>query len=104
MGRRRIEMYQYRHVFTRLRVGDSTRVIARSVLMGRDKLGELRALALSQGWLDPGSELPDDESIAAALKPVRRAASTVSSVEPFREAVRNWVQANVQSEIGRAHV
>lgn len=90
-------MFQYRQVLVRLRAGDTTRLIARSGLMGRDKLGELRTLALSQGWLDSGNELPDDEAIAAALRPGRRASSTISSVEPFRQAVQRWVDAGVQS-------
>ncbi len=90
-------MFQYRQVLVRLRAGDTTRQIARSGLMGRDKLGELRTLALSRGWLDSASELPDDEAIAAALSPGRRASSTISSVEPFRQAVQRWVDAGVQS-------
>ncbi|GMV01843.1 MAG: hypothetical protein AMXMBFR52_14990 [Burkholderiales bacterium] len=90
-------MFQYRQVLVRLRAGDTTRQIARSGLMGRDKLGELRTLALSRGWLDSASELPDDEAIAAALTPGRRASSTISSVEPFRQAVQRWVDAGVQS-------
>ena len=40
MGRRTFEMYQYRQVLVRLRAGDSVREVARSGLMGRDKLGE----------------------------------------------------------------
>lgn len=32
MGRRRIEMFQYRQVLVRLRAGDSVREIARSVV------------------------------------------------------------------------
>lgn len=50
MGRRRIEMFQYRQVLVRLRAGDTVREIARSGLMGRDKLGKLRAVAMAQGW------------------------------------------------------
>jgi hypothetical protein len=43
MGRRRIEMFQYRQVLARLRQGDSERDIARSRLMGRRKVAALRA-------------------------------------------------------------
>jgi transposase len=67
--------------------------------MGRDKLGELQALAHSRGWLSGSGELPDDETIAAAMTPRRRAASTVSSVEPLRAVVQHWFDAGVQ---GRA--
>ena len=104
MGRRRIEMFQYRQVLVRLRAGDSLRDVARSGLMGRDKLGVLRAVALQHGWLDATTELAYDAAIAAALsggddaaKP--RASSTISSVEPHREVVRRWFEAGVQ---GRA--
>jgi transposase len=90
-------MFQYRQVLVRLRAGDTLREIARTGLMGRDKIGEVRALALSRGWLDSAAELPDDAQIVAALKPARRAVSTVSSVEPFREVVGRWAEMGVQS-------
>lgn len=92
-------MFQYRQVLVRLRAGDTVREIARCGLMGRDKLGTLRAVAQAQGWLDAGADVPDDEAIVAALGSSRRASSTVSSVEPHREAVKRWLQAGVQ---GRA--
>jgi len=92
-------MFQYRQALVRLRAGEPVREIARSGLMGRDKLGELRALAHSRGWLTAGAELPDDATIAAAIAPRRRAASTVSSCEPLREVVQHWFDAGVQ---GRA--
>ncbi|MFO1217593.1 MAG: IS21 family transposase [Burkholderiaceae bacterium] len=92
-------MFQYRQALMRLRAGDTVREIARTRLMGRDKLNELRTLALGQGWLQADAELPDDATIVAALGPRRRAASTVSSVEPLREVVAHWFDAGVQ---GRA--
>jgi transposase len=99
VGRRRFEMFQYRQALVRLRAGDSVRTIARSGLMGRDKLYALKALAEQHGWLQ-GSELPDDAALAAALGATRRvAASSVSSAEPHRELVQRWLDAGVQ---GRA--
>ena len=92
-------MFQYRHALVRLRAGDTVREIARSGLMGRDRLGALRALAEAQGWLSPQAELPDDATLAAALGSPKRAASTVSSVEPLRNVVQHWFDAGVQ---GRA--
>jgi hypothetical protein len=92
-------MFQYRQVLVRLRAGDTVREIARSGLMGRDKLGELRTVAVAQGWLDAGTDVPDDQAIIAALGPGQRASSTVSSVEPHRAAVKAWRRAGVQ---GRA--
>jgi hypothetical protein len=92
-------MFQYRQVLVRLRAGDSVREIARSGLMGRDKLGVLRAVAQAQGWLDASAAVPDDEAIVVALGASRQASSTVSSVEPHREVVKRWCDAGVQ---GRA--
>jgi len=93
-------MFQYRQVLVRLRAGDSVREIARSGLMGRDKLGELRAVAQQQGWLDVSVEVPGDEAIASALGQGRRvASSTISSVQPHRDLVKHWLDAGVQ---GRA--
>lgn len=92
-------MFQYRQALVRLRTGDTVREIARTGLMGRDKLNELRALARGQGWLQADAELPDDATLAAAMAPRRRAASTVSSVEPLRQVVQHWFDAGVQ---GRA--
>ena len=88
-------MFQYRQVLVRLRQGDTDRDIARARLMGRKKAAALRALAAERGWLDPQAQLPDDATIAAALAPPRRAASTISGVEPHRELVERWVEREV---------
>lgn len=92
-------MFQYRQVLVRLRAGDTVREIARSGLMGRDKLGALRAVAERHGWLDADADVPDDAAIVAALGAAQRARSTVSSVQPHRELVKRWFDAGVQ---GRA--
>ena len=89
-------MFQYRQVLVRLRAGDTAREVARSGLLGRDKVTELQKVAQAHGWLDSGTELPDDEAIAEAMKPRKRAASTVSSVEPLRDVVQRWFDALAQ--------
>jgi hypothetical protein len=47
MSNRRFEMYQYRQVVYRMRLGESDRTIAKAGLMGRRKAGELREIAQS---------------------------------------------------------
>jgi len=108
MGRRRIEMFQYRQVLVRLRQGDSEREIARSRLMGRPKARTFRALAASRGWLDPASVLPEDAEIAAAVGQARRARSTISSAEEHRALVARWDAegisgAVIHAVLGREH-
>ncbi len=88
-------MFQYRAVLVRLRQGDSDRDIARARLMGRPKVAALRALATQQGWLAADTPLPEDGEIAAVLGQARRARSTISTVEPFREVVARWAEQGV---------
>jgi transposase len=90
-------MFQYRQVLVRLRQGDTDREIARSGLMGRRKVAAFRSLCERQGWHDPGAALPDDAQLAAALGRAKRARSTISSVEPYREIVARWVAQGVSS-------
>jgi hypothetical protein len=84
-------MFHFRQVLVRLRAGDTVREVARAGLMSRGKQAELVAVAKERGWLEPGNDLPDDEAIAAAMAPRKRAASTVSAAEPMREVVQRWL-------------
>jgi len=88
-------MFQYRTVLARLRQGDTDREIARARLMGRHKTAALRALATERGWLTPEAPLPEDGAIAEALGAARRARSTISSLEPYRDIVSRWVERGV---------
>jgi transposase len=88
-------MFQYRQVLVRLRRGDTDRDIARARLMGRRKSAQLRALAASRGWLQPQAALPEDAEIAQALATAKRASSTISSLEPYRERITRWVEQRV---------
>ena len=101
-------MFQYRAVLVRLRQGDSDRDIARARLMGRPKVAALRGLADRHGWLITDAPLPEDAVIAAAIGQARRARSTISSVEPFRERVAEWAEQGVNgvvihAALGREH-
>lgn len=91
-------MFHYRQALVRLRAGDSERDIARTKIMGRQKLAALRELAETQGWLESSREVPDEAAIAAAIGVRRRASSTVSTVEPWRELVEQWQSAGVQGK------
>ncbi|MCA3074796.1 MAG: IS21 family transposase [Rhodocyclaceae bacterium] len=89
-------MFQYRQALARLRAGDTDRELARSGLMGREKVAAFRAIAAEQGWLAPDRALPEEGELAALLGQPRRARSTVSSVEPWRAQVTAWVEEGVQ--------
>lgn len=81
---------------------DRTNTQLRVTVMGRPKVAVSRVLAASQGWLDSQSPLPEDAAIATVLGTPRRAASTISTVEPYRAEVEQWVAQGVVIFIGDA--
>ena len=90
MANRRFEMYQYRHILSHMRSGDSDRDLARAGVIGRRKAGELRRLAGSRGWLDPGRPLPDEAELAAAFEVTPK--QTVPSWGSDHQAVKNAIR------------
>ena len=90
-------MYQYRQILARMRQGDSDRDIARSGIMGRKKLAQVREVAGMQGWLIADTMLPDDATLASVLGRKESLPSTcVSSLEPWRDQITHWHAAGVQ--------
>jgi hypothetical protein len=89
-------MYHYRQVLVRMRQGDSDRDIDRSRIMGRKKLALVRETAIQRGWFVPGRALPDDAELAKAFGHKQLLpASNVSSAEPWRAQIAQWVAAGV---------
>jgi len=97
MANRRFEMYEYRQVLVRMRLGDTDRALARAGLMGRHKAAELRAVAAAEGWLTKDSPLPDEATLAARVRrPATTRSSTTSAVEPYREEVLGLWERGIQ--------
>lgn len=97
-------MYQYRQALLGMRRGDTDRQIAQTKVLGRPKLAQLRQEALSRGWLEPDSPLPDDQVLAGVFGKTKRAASTQSSLEPHRERITQWMQAGVGGPVILSHL
>jgi transposase len=83
-------MYEIRQIIQRLRMGESTRQIARSQRVGRATVDSIHAVALDQNWLDPLGQIPEDSVLATFFTPARNTPQNVSSVEPFREEILKW--------------
>ena len=97
MSNRRFEMYQYRQVLVRMRQGDSDRDIARSRLMGRKKVAQLRAVAQERGWLVPDAALPEDAVLATLFaRRVDLPSQCISSLEPWRAQIVAWREEGIQ--------
>lgn len=88
-------MHEYRHIISRMRLGDSDRQISKAKLIGRNKSAELRKIAEVQGWLNPKFHLPNDEELAKVLSIKSGPPAQSSSVEPFANEVKDWVQQGV---------
>ena len=58
VANRRFEIFEYRQILTRMRLGNTHRPIARVGLMGRRKAAQLRRTADAAGWLDVATPLP----------------------------------------------
>src|SRR5512134_3863516 len=96
--KRRFEMYQYRQVVVRMRLGESDREIAKAGLMGRRKAAALRRVAHARGWLEGEQPVPEEPTLAAVLRATAPAvtAPSQSLVEPYRDQVIAWRQAGIQ--------
>ena len=92
-------MHHYRQALLRMRQGDSDRDIAKSGLMGRKNAASLRLLAHERNWLTAEQPVPDDATIAEAMAPSKRAATTVSSVEAHRERIAAWLAEGVSGVV-----
>jgi len=96
MSNRRFEMYQYRQVIHRLRMGESDRTIARTKLIGRGKCAQVRVIAKQNGWLGKGP-LPDDETLAAVFEQKQEDHNPThqSLSHSYEEQIRQWVNAKI---------
>jgi transposase len=56
-------------------------------------------LAAQRGWLGAATPLPEDAAIAAAIGQARRARSTISTVEPYRDRVARWADQGVNGVV-----
>jgi len=96
MANRRFEMYQYRQILVRMRMGESNRAIANSGLMGRKKAQALREKAILHGWLEPDVVLPDNDALATALEENSQVLIKGSSVAPYADKITKWYEQGIQ--------
>lgn len=94
MSNRRFEMYQYRQIIFRMRMGESDRQIAKAKLLGRLKCAQVREIAESQGWLDSVA-LPEDAVLARTFESKKPNPTQQSLVEAHAEQVTKWWQEGI---------
>lgn len=100
MSKRRFEMFHYRQALHQMQQGASDRAIAKTGLMGRHKLAELRSRAQTEGWLLPGAVIPDDATLDAIfLAPRHSVAGPLSTLERHRERISGWVEDGINARV-----
>ena len=99
MANRRFEMYQYRQVITRMRLGESDCANPRSGLMGRQKACAFREVAVREGWLETSSVLPDDATLAQVLQVPSLRPQSASSVLPYQDKVTAWWRQGIRGTV-----
>ncbi len=91
MANRRFEMYHYRQVIHRMRMGQSDRAIAKSKLMGRIKCTRVRSIAEQNGWLGD-VPLPGDEELARVFENEKEPNPTRASLSiPHKAQIEEWI-------------
>jgi transposase len=96
MANRRFEMYQYRQVIHRMRMGQSDRTIDKSGLMGRLKCAHVRRVGEHHNWLDATMPLPDDQQLAQVFEIEKEDNPTRQSLGLVHEArIRKWVEEGI---------
>lgn len=98
MSNRRFEMYEYRQIISRMRLGETDRAISRAGLLGRKKATAVREIALDKGWLDPKTPLPDDATLAAVFAKKSEPSVQSSLVLPYAHDVEQWYEAGIQQK------
>ncbi len=96
MANRRFEMYEYRQIIVRMRLGESDRALANTGLIGRKKAKALRDIAQQKGWLELSKPLPDDAALAEVLGQRCSRRPAASLVVPYQKEVKAWWQQGIQ--------
>lgn len=103
MSNRRFEMYQYRQIITRLRMGDSVRELAREKLADRKTIGKIRDIAKIAGWLDSSHVIPEDDVLAPFFEK-RSPLNIQSLLHPHQEQIEQWCMQGVQASTIYSHL
>ncbi len=89
-------MNYLRDLIHRLRAGESERRISRDLGISRVTVHRYHELAERQGFLKPGTSMPEDTAILAALGEPPQPPRTASTVEPYAEVVRRLLDQHVE--------
>ena len=92
----RKHMNLIREIIRRLQLRESERRIAKDLLISRPTVHKYKVIIKRAGYLKEGLGLPGDEETQKLLGPGVQPPKVISSVEPYREAVQEFLKQGVE--------
>ena len=95
----RVHMNDIQEIIYRLRKGQSVEAIHRDLSHAKKTIRKYRKLAEKHGFLNENRGLPTVQELAAVLGPVTHLAQCVSTVEPYKEVVKTYLDRGVAKTV-----
>ena len=95
----RVHMNDIQEIIYRLRKGQSVEAIHRDTGHAKKTIRKYRKLAQEHGFLDKDRGLPPASKLAEVLGPVTHLAQCVSTVEPYKEVVQEYLDRGVAKTV-----
>ena len=93
---KRTHMNHIQDIIRRLRLGEGERRIARDMHISRGTVRKYHELAQEKHYLEKASELPSESELVEMLGPGVQAPRQVSTLEPYREKMQEWLKQGVE--------
>ncbi|RIZ72126.1 MAG: IS21 family transposase [Methylococcales bacterium] len=93
---KRKHMNHIQDIIQRLQLGESERRIALDMNISRATVHKYHGIAKEKGYLEKVETKPSDGELKQALGPGVQAPKQVSTVEPYREAIKEWMKQGVE--------
>lgn len=104
MSNRKINMYEYRNIIYRLQKGQTVRSIAKDGRAGRNKIKEIKQVAILNGWLEDKTELPNEAELANIFKCKQEKNKNKSKIDPYAIEIEKWVNEGLPAKAIHKHL
>ena len=93
---KRKHMNHIQDILRRLRLGEGERRIARDMNISRGTVRKYHEIAKQNKYLETPGALPSDNTLKEVLGPGVQTPRQVSTVEPYRENIQEWLKQGVE--------
>ena len=89
-------MNHIQDILRRLQLGEGERRIARDMKISRGTVRKYHEIAKQNKYLETPGDLPSANTLQEVLGPGVQAPRQVSTVEPYRENIQEWLKQGVE--------